>query len=285
MNVIHHSNLNNFLIENEKVIRGQYFEHYHLDNICCDIYNNSAKFKDAFNVLDKNNNIRVLLANHNQCYIYGDCWEHEALIIIADRIKNYKLNTISVYGNRILIFEIIKYLNVDYHEKNNRIIFKNNSLYESKDKNEFLQIELGSFKDIVEIQNMHFDYYKEDFPYLDKTVEQINQIANEYIEEKRLFIWRNDSGKITSKIEIINFEPNKIMFGGFFSKKEYRGNGYATNLLKNLTTYFSLEKDCECGLLTENSNLIARNTFVKSGYIQVYQLTYGEIANTTSTNK
>lgn len=276
MEITEHNNLNSFLIKNEKELEIQYFEQYHLDCIVDEIYNGLVNFNIGFNITDSQTEIRMLFTKTNEWYIYGERWNQNSINVIADILRFYDLEFYILRGTRKIIQNLAKTLDLDYYESNHRVIFKSDLTSLTTDiKNP--QIELGNLNDIDEIQKMHLDYYREDLPESQKTDEQLKQIVFENVKNKSLYIWRNKSGLITSKIEIINNVPNKLFFGGLYTKKEFRGKEYATKLLMNLTNYFVRYKKNECGLLTEKSNLKAQNVFINSGYKEIYHWTLGYI--------
>lgn len=72
-------------------------------------------------------------------------------------------------------------------------------------------------------------------------------------------------------VQIINVEGNFAMIGGFYTKKEFRGQGFGLHLFHCLTSKLFADGYVKCGLVSDSDNLITTRIFSRIGFRPVYR--------------
>ena len=89
---------------------------------------------------------------------------------------------------------------------------------------------------------------------------------NRHLENKSLFVWQDKDGEFVSMAAYGGATPNGIRINAVYTPPEYRGRGYATSCVAEISRRL-LEKHKYCFLFTNLTNPVSNHIYHKIGFI------------------
>ena len=99
------------------------------------------------------------------------------------------------------------------------------------------------------------------------TTEECRKMAEEYIEQKSLYVWVNGD-KVVSMVKKARPTKNGMVVTLVYTPEEYRGKGFASSSVYTLTKQL-LEEYSFCSLYTDLKNPTSNSIYKKIGYKRV----------------
>jgi len=238
-----------FLKANESFIYDNYLEHYHLIYMLEKLKSGQIEVYNSFNVVDETGSDVLYIHLSIGSFIYGTKWTKEIIKLLSEEMnfKNFK-NGYSFSGQLDLITELFQYNETQINIFKNRFIESCQTVRTSS--TQFTGIaENATLADFDELVILGNDYYQEEFR--GQGSQNYNQIVNSVhqgIVENTMYIWRAE-GVITSMVRIINDDDRCAIVGSLFTRKDFRGKGYAYFLLHTVTEGLLKAGYEKCGLV------------------------------------
>lgn len=239
------------------------------NNLILGIINNieeKSKENTSHNYISvsENDNIEaVSISTSPRIIISGDDQSNSAIRLICDYYKETGHSMSGVIGEKNL-----SKLFADYTELK---IFKERGLmvHELVQVNE-LPLSKGSFEkvnheDAELITDHRLTFETETLEFSRSVRDELLKDTLNKIGKENLFCWKI-KGKIVSIAAIMRNTNNIGIIGLVYTPKEYRGNGYATNIVTKLSELILKRGLSKCGLFTDISNPASNHIYKKIGY-------------------
>ena len=259
-------NTRDFILEVDKIIVNNYFEHYFLINSVSMVGHYQLEYFDSYLIGDSKNWIVGFWLSGNY-FIYGKDWTESQINELKKRIdfsiyeKGFHFN-----GTEKLISQLTE--NVNHSIFKERLYYSNVELTKISDINNIA--ELGILENLDEITQMTCDYFEEEYKGLNnKEFDAMKIETDSSLKNNSIWILR-DNNEIVSMCSIINTTYNFPIIGSLFTKKKYRNKGFGTKLLQDVTIFLKDKFDV-VNLLAEKNNIESNIVFQKLNYKIVYE--------------
>ncbi len=230
-----------------------------------------VKKKDLFlsRVIDKNNNILLaIMTPPKNLIIVGDDNNKldEAIKVLIDYLLTNSIDIPGVIGDKKIVEKFKnKWLSQTGLEAElfmSQRIFKLSKLNQVKiSSGKFREVQLT---DLEIIKEWYIDFCQES---LSKELEEekAKKHVKKAIEAGNYYGWEKD-GKLVSVAARARNTKNAVAVNFVYTPEEYRGNGYATSTVANLSKELLDEGYRYCCLFTDLANPISNSIYKKIGY-------------------
>ena len=224
----------------------------------------------AYYLLEDSGNWTFGIWTSESYLLYSNCWTEEAVDFLVSYIQPAKFSNFQFLGQRDLILQILSKSSATHKLHKDRLIYECSrvNVKASLSLSGIANATLGDYKAVAV---MSWDNYQEEYneegP---RSKEEIAAGTLQGIKDGKVFILKNAS-TICSMLQVINDSPDYIMVGNLFTKEEYRGRGYARNLLAVVTNGYLKNGYESCGLLSDITNASSNRVFIDIGYQTIYK--------------
>lgn len=240
--------------------------YYHLEHTIERVYQGKAQsplLYKFFNVICDNCFIVVLLIE-NECLIYADNINDEAVTKLAQELEFSLFKRYTFFGTKQVIDALFRKFNVEYEEQKHRKIYEcknvtDNFVYSSG------QMRMGDITRLEELSlftsQFNEEYYGDNKKDVDPSAIIFSGIMND-----NLYQW-NLEGEICAIAQAMHNQFDYPVIGHVFTNPSFRGKGYASSLVHRLTKGL-LEAGNEKCILSTNAYTPASNkAFLNAGYV------------------
>jgi predicted GNAT family acetyltransferase len=109
-------------------------------------------------------------------------------------------------------------------------------------------------------------------------VEDPRRRAQQLLDEQRLFAWE-EGGRLCSVAAFAGATPNGIRINHVYTPLEFRGRGYASNLVASLSQHLLDGGRTFCSLFTDLANPTSNKIYQQIGYLPVVDFRHWEFGD------
>lgn len=215
-------------------------------------------------IIKNNHNWVLFIETPGNLFIY----ENEADEILRHNIiEEINLRTHKqkeIMGSNDLTYYLIENQDIKYDLIKDRIFYKTSELILICDSHEY---DFAIQKDLDQLITLFQDYYADEYDgKRNKTEEQLEEGVSNQIFKNEILVKRVDN-------QIVAFcSMNNPDIGIMFTKNDYRGNGYAKQLLLQASITL-LETNDEIYVMTDLHNIPSNKICNDIGFVEIYRHT------------
>ena len=131
--------------------------------------------------------------------------------------------------------------------------------------------EPSRLSDLKTLKNWCLLFFEEQHLYPKKSEAEAERFIKSLMKQGNLFSWIYQ-GKVVSMAAIIRKTKNAAIIGFVYTPPQYRGKGFATSIVHQLSDYILRKGFRQSGLLVDESNSVARKIYAQIGYKTVSEL-------------
>lgn len=257
-----YTNFRDFIIFNEKIINGNSYFYYHLENTIERARTGKVQVHKFFNIIDENKFISVLLIK-DECLIYANEISDQMIKLLSRKIEIERFNQYSFFGTKQVIDALFALNNITYSELKYRKYYECSQVV-SNFQNTNGNISMGSLEYLSELIKFGTDFKKE-FCEEDNDVEDVQAIILSGIINKNIYQWELDS-QICGMAQVQYDEFDFPVIGYVYTSPKYREKGVASSLVFEVTKGVLNAGFEKCMLMTDAYNPSSNKAFEKIGY-------------------
>lgn len=249
-----------------------YFVFYTLNQALDRAAEGLLELYDGFNLIDENNNSILTIWLSGNLFFYSSKFTEELVDKLVDEIPIHNFRNFEITGQTDLLLELIKRTSPEIEVKKNRLIYECETVLPNvRMIGNIREPNMNDFHDLVE---MSWAWYVEEYHGAGPTPKQaVYQKVMMGISQGGYYVL-DHGGVIASMVCVINDHENFSMIGNFYTKPEFRNQGFGSTLLHAVTDGLLKSGYLKCGLISDLAIPASNRVFEKIGYVPIYKSTW-----------
>lgn len=255
-----------FVLDNSSVLSENTMLTHYLSQTIKQISYGKQRVHNFFNVVDGDLQIACLHID-DEFLVYGNGYNPQMIALIDNEIDFSRFKKFTFCGTKDIIEALFEPYDFESEVLKHRIIYSCAIALDIKSQSG--KLEIAQLDNLDTLLTYGLEFSKEYYGFDYKNREEMRAGIINSITSKSMYIWK-DNGQIVSMLQVLNDDEHEFPFIGFFySSPHFRGKGYGTSILHQVTKGI-LNSGYECVMLTaDGKNNLSNKVFKKLGYKNV----------------
>lgn len=253
-----------FFNKNLAGLEEKYYENFYFLNIRKSLIEQQFKALDCFNVSDGNHLIMCLCTEAGIC-ISASRFTPTMLDQLYERILRIRYTNIHFFGSKDLLLALFNRFEIPFEIYKDRIIYKTDSVLKLKKRHLGKGVN-SNMDDYEELVRLSYAYSLEEWGKREgRGIDYFEAMVMGWIQRQCL-VQYDVTGGIGCIAQVLNLEEGLPIIGSLFTRKKFRGKGYATMLVHAITKKLLNSGFPEVGIISDATNPYTNKMFTDIGY-------------------